>query len=222
MPTVKNIPKNLRPREKLLRIGAEALSLVELVAVIINTGNKDLDVLKLASKIADKMQKKRGADYAPSNRKISKSDLQSIGLGPHKTALILAAQELGVRLSMNEQISIRDPESVYNHCHDIIIAEKESLVCFYFNARGEFIKREILAVGSINTVSILPREIFLPVKELPVSSIILAHNHPSGILKPSVDDIAFTKRVKKAGDILGVNLLDHLIVCRSGFVQIDF
>ena len=98
--------------------------------------------------------------------------------------------------------------------------DKESVLCFYLNARGELLKKELIAVGMLNRASLLPREIFSLIKELPVAAIILVHNHPSGNLSPSKEDILFTKRVKTAADILGIQLLDHLIVSKNGWKKI--
>jgi len=219
---IKSIPHELRPREKLLKLGVEALTLSELIAVLLTTGTRYQSVLALSAQIAKIITEKKSKNYHKDKFGITKEDLQKVGIGPHKISQILAAQEIGTRINVKDNVKITSPEAVYANSLEIINNEKESLLCFYINARGELLKKEIVAIGSLNKASVLPREIFVFMRELPVASIILVHNHPSGNLEPSVDDILFTKRVKKAGDILGVVLLDHLIVTSSGWKKIRF
>ena len=109
---------------------------------------------------------------------------------------------------------------MYLQAQDILHDQKETLICFYLNARGEVLIRETIVVGNLNTVRVLPVDLFHVIKQLPVSSIILVHNHPSGILVPPREDILFTKRIQKAAEILGITLLDHLIITRSGWKAI--
>lgn len=219
---IKSIPRELRPREKLLKLGVEALTLAELIAVILTTGTRSQSVLALSTQISKIILDKKKRNNRRDKLGVTKEDLQKIGIGPHKISQVLAAQEISARISLKEEVKITSPEAVYASSLEIINNEKESLLCFYINARGELLKKEIVAVGSLNKASVLPREIFVYMRELPVASIILVHNHPSGNLEPSIDDILFTKRVKKAGDILGVALLDHLIVTNSGWKKIRF
>lgn len=205
------LPDSQRPREKILKYGPDILTIEELLAVILITGNRSNPVSKISGKISKLLQK---------SIELNKESLESLRLGPSKTAQVLALLELTKRLKSSEVISFTSAEQVFAHCYKIINEEKESLICFYINARGELIKEEIIAVGTLNQVNLLPREIFSLIKELPVAGIILAHNHPSGILDPSKEDVLFTKRVKAAGDILGVKLLDHLIVSVKGWKKI--
>lgn len=204
---------SLRPREKLLKRGAQSLSTEELIAVILNTGTKTQTVAQLAGQVAKRVGKRD---------EISKEALLKMGLGSYKTAQILAALELAKRTSSAEALKLTSAAQVYANSYEIITQDKESVLCFYLNARGELLKKETIAVGSLNRASLLPREIFSLVKELPVAAIILVHNHPSGDLSPSKEDILFTKRVKAAGDILGIQLLDHLIVSKSGWKKIEY
>ncbi len=209
MKRIQSIAPALRPREKILKVGAEGLTTEELLAVILVTGTKITSVSKLATKIA----KLNGAN-------ITKDSLLGLGLGPSKIAQILAALELGKRFNKEGVVTLISAEQVFAHSHEIISQEKESLLCFYLNARGELLKKELIAVGTLNKVNLLPREIFSRIKELPVAAVILAHNHPSGELDPSKEDILFTKRIKVAADILGIKFLDHLIVSSKGWRKI--
>ncbi|HCM37472.1 MAG: repair protein RadC protein [Candidatus Gottesmanbacteria bacterium GW2011_GWB1_43_11] len=212
MRRIKSLPLSLRPREKLLKSGTAALTTEELISTILVTGTRNQDVGKIASQIAARLRKQQP---------ITKETLLVLGIGPAKTAQVLAVLELDKRLDKeNKVLKITKAEHVYTLAQDIISATKESLLCFYLNARGELLKKETVAVGSLNRVNLLPREIFSVIKDMPVASIILVHNHPSGDLEPSRNDLLFTKRVKQAGDILGVNLLDHLIVSLAGWKRI--
>ncbi|MEK7526043.1 MAG: DNA repair protein RadC [Patescibacteria group bacterium] len=213
MRKIKSLPISLRPREKLLKYGPDALTTQELIAAILVTGTKSESVSILAKKITKILKH---------HQELSKKDLEKIGLGKSKIAQILASLELSKRLKDDQPTSITTPEQIYAQSQEIINSGKETLLCFYLNARGEILKKEIIAVGSVNGANALPREIYSYIKELPITDIILVHNHPSGILEPSKTDIVFTKRVDLAGKILGINLLDHLIVSPKGWKQIKF
>lgn len=213
MKRITSVPLSLRPREKVLKYGPQALSIAELLAVIFVTGSKLMPVSTLATKLAKKLTH---------TTTITKNFLMELNLGPSKTAQILALLELSHRLNHKpSSITITKIEEIISLSHEIISANKEILLCFYLNARGELIKKETIAIGSLNRVNLLPREIYSVIKELPISAIILVHNHPSGNVEPSQDDLYFTKRVQLAGDILGVKLLDHIIVAKEGWKRIE-
>lgn len=193
--------------------GPSSLSTEELVAVILNTGTRTQTVAKLSNQVARLLEK---------STTITIDALLRLGLGQYKSAQILAVLELGKRTSSLEIVKLTSASQVYANSYEILSQEKESVLCFYLNARGELLKKEIIAVGTLNRASLLPREIFSLIKELPVAAIILVHNHPSGNLSPSKEDILFTKRVKTAADILGIQLLDHLIVSKGGWQKIEY
>lgn len=211
MRKIKLMPKELRPRERLLKYGAEALSTEELFCVLLITGSKNFPISKIASKIADLFSK---------SNKISQTSLNDLHLGPGKMAQILALLELVKRFNSSQKITLSSPKEVFVRSYEIINEEKEMLLCFYLNGRGELLKKEIIAIGSLNKVNLTPAEIFSVVKETPVAGIIMVHNHPSGYLEPSKKDLLFTKRIKLAGEILGIKLLDHIIVSEKGWRQI--
>lgn len=213
MKRIKSLPPSLQPREKILKRGPASLTTDELIAVVLNTGTNGTPVSTIARKLTKVITK---------SHELTKATLLELGLGPFKTAQVLAVLELVKRIHPPDTLTLKSPEHVYANCFDIAQQEKESIICFYLNARGELLKREIIAVGTLNRANLLPREIFSLVKELPVASIILAHNHPSGDLTPSDDDILFTKRVQAAGEILGVKLLDHLVVGKGGWRRIKY
>lgn len=212
MSKIKSLPPSQRPREKIMKSGAEALSYEELLAVILNTGTRKLDVHHIAKKL-----KKLLLD----GKRPTRDSLMTLEIGRFKTAQMLALLEILHRTHAPTSITVTKPEQVFALAREIISDERESILCLYLNARGELIEKQVLAVGSLNRASLLPREIFSLIKDLPIAGIILAHNHPSGDLTPSQDDIVFTRRVRSAGEILGVSLLDHLVVGRSGWRRIE-
>lgn len=211
MKRISSLPVSLRPREKILRLGGQALTLEELLAAVLVTGTKQESITALAGKLAAYLKKKKS---------ISQATLLGFKLGPSKVAQLLAVQELAKRLQKDTLVTLVSAREVVAQSYEIRDQQKESLLCFYLNARGELLKKELLAVGSLNRAHLLPREIFQCIKDIPLASVILVHNHPSGILEASRDDILFTKRVKRAADILGVAFLDHLIVTKAGWMRI--
>ncbi len=211
MKKIQSLPLSLRPREKMLKRGPSSLSSEELVAVILNTGTRTQTVAKLSNQVARLLEK---------TTTITFESLIKLGLGQFKSAQILAVLELSKRTGSSNTIKLTSASQVFANSFEILSQDKESVLCFYLNARGELLKKELIAVGMLNRASLLPREIFSLIKELPVAAIILVHNHPSGNLSPSKEDILFTKRVKAAADILGIQLLDHLIVSKSGWKKI--
>ncbi len=213
MKKIQSLPLSLRPREKMLKRGPSSLSTEELVAVILNTGTRTQTVAKLSNQVARLLEK---------SITITIDVLLKVGLGEYKSAQILAVLELGKRTNSSETVTFTSASQVYANSYEILSQDKESVLCFYLNARGELLKKEVIAVGTLNRASLLPREIFSLIKELPVAAIILVHNHPSGNLSPSKEDILFTKRVKAAADILGIQLLDHLIVSKGGWKKIEY
>lgn len=204
---IKDIPKSDRPREKLEKYGPEKLSDAELLAILLRTGIKDLNVIKLAQKIFQKFEKEKFA-----NLKIE--DLISIhGLGPAKACEIIACFELGKRILKDKKSSILlSPKDVWERMEDIRGSKKEHFVVFYLDSRNQEIQREVISIGTLNESLIHPREVFEGAIKNNASSIIVAHNHPSGQLEPSQDDVEVTKKLVHAGKILDIKLVDHIIV----------
>lgn len=214
MKRIKSLPPSLRPREKLLKYGVQALTLEELISVILVTGTKTFSVSKISTQIGQKLSKKN---------LLSKEILLNMKLGPSKTAQLLAVIEVAQRLlPIKQTLAITKIEEVVALSFEIAQAQKEMLICFYLNARSELLKKEVVVIGSLNKANLLPREIFSLIRELPIAGIILVHNHPSGNLDPSNEDLVFTKRVKESGEILGVKLLDHIIVSTKGWKKVPF
>lgn len=211
---IKDLPKVDRPREKLEKYGPEKLSNSELLAILLRTGSKGLNVVELSRKILGKFNESSLA-------KASFKDLKNtFGLGSAKACEIVACFELGRRFLQNKKSQIYlTPKDVWNELKDIRDNKKEHFVIFFLDTRNQEIKREIISIGSLNANLVHPREVFEPAVRHLAAQIILAHNHPSGDTEPSEDDLEITKRLSEAGIILGIELIDHIIVTKDKFLS---
>ena len=214
MPKIKDLPKILRPREKLLRYGPNKLSNSELLAILLRTGQKGRNVVDLAKKILQKY----GARNLP-NLDIKKLK-EFPGVGPTKACEIIACFELGKRLLQKKQTQIYlKPKDVWNELKDLRSHKKEHFVIFYLDTRNQEIKREVISIGTLNANLVHPREVFEPAVRNLTAQVILAHNHPSGDSTPSEDDLEITKKLVEAGKILGIKVVDHIIVTNNSFLS---
>jgi len=211
---IKELPKVERPREKLMQYGPEKLSNSELLAIILRSGTKEENVVELANKIL----KRFSANELPN---LTFNDLKDYpGLGPVKACEIVACFELGKRLLKDKKAEIYlTPKEVWEELKDLRNHKKEHFVIFYLDSRNQEIKREIISVGSLNASLVHPREVFEPAVRNLAAQIILAHNHPSGDPEPSEDDLEMTKRLVESGKILGIEVIDHIIVAKNGFLS---
>lgn len=219
MVKIKDLPKIDRPREKLEKYGPEKLSNSELLAILLRTGSKNINVVELANKILKKF----------SNDGLSKATIKELkntfGLGAAKACEIIACFELGRRLLQNKQTTlILSPRDVWNEMKDIRDNKKEHFVIFYLDSRNkeigrEEIKREIISVGSLNANLVHPREVFEPAVRNFASQVIVAHNHPSGDPEPSEDDLVITQKLVEAGKILGIGVVEHVIVTSKNYLS---
>ena len=212
--TIKDLPKVERPREKLMQYGPEKLSNSELLAILLRSGTKDENVVELANKIL----KRLGSNQLPN---LNFEDLKDHpGLGPAKACEIVACFELGKRLLKDKKAEIYlKPKEIWEELKDLRDHKKEHFVVFYLDSRNQEIKREIISVGSLNANLVHPREVFEPAVRNLAAQVILAHNHPSGDPEPSEDDLEITKRLVESGKILGIEVVDHIIVVKNGFLS---
>ena len=212
MAKIKDLPKIDRPREKLERYGPEKLSNSELLAILLGSGQKGINVVELSKRILGKFS----ADgLAKANVKELKN---TFGLGSAKACEIVACFELGRRLLQNKQsVLLLSPKDVWEELRDIRDNKKEHFVIFFLDARNQEIKREIISIGSLNANLVHPREVFEPAVRYSAAQIIVAHNHPSGDPEPSEDDLVITKQLVDAGKLLGIELKDHVIVSKTNF-----
>jgi DNA repair protein RadC len=215
---IKDLALRYRPREKVKRFGLKALSNRELLALIIGSGQKNCNVLELAKKVEKQLFTKGRFEKIT---EIQQNLSQIFGIGEVLANKILASLELGERLSKeqkHEQIS--NPKKIFELSAELYDKKQEYCLAFYFNGRQELLSKKTIAIGGLNYNFLEPRNVFEPAFSLGASSFILVHNHPSGNLEPSDDDLLLTEKVAKIADLMGVKLLDHLIVCKKNFYSI--
>lgn len=215
---IKDMPLDDQPRERLLRFGPEALSLQELLAIVINVGSKSEDVNTLSKRIV----KEYGERSIFSERKVEKLS-EELRVPVVKACQIVACGELGRRLFEKNTSGfrvVRTARDVFEYLHDMRTLPKEHLRGLYVNSHNRIIHDEILSIGTINTNVIHPREVFRPAIEYNAAAVILAHNHPSGSVVPSIPDIEITEQIIKAGKMLGIHLLDHVVIAKDTFASI--
>jgi DNA repair protein RadC len=205
-----DIPAQDRPREKLLRKGAAALSDQELLAVLLGKGTPGMDVMKLAGKLA------RVIDAKGLN--LRAEDLtEHEGVGAAKATLILAAIEFARRRIKPEGAKIKTPSDLLPHVRHYADRKQEHFLCASINGANEIIATRVVSVGLVNRTQVHPREVFADPITDRASGIIIAHNHPSGSLEPSKEDMDITGQIKSAGEILGIRLLDHIVFNQKGY-----
>lgn len=217
---VKDLPHEFRPREKMVLQGASSLSLVELLAIVLGTGTKKEDVLSIASRLIREYGTSVLSDAG--TKSISEISLQ-LDIPETKVCQILAVGEIGKRLfskNVNGLATIRTPEDVYEYVKDMHNLPKEQLRGLYLDTHHRVIHDEVLSIGTINASMVHPREVFKPAIEYSAAALILVHNHPSGVCTPSQSDILITEQIVKAGKVLGISVLDHVIVTRDGFASV--
>ena len=208
--TIQQMPEADRPREKLLRKGAIALSDQELLAVLLGKGTRDMDVMKLAGKLATVIDEKGLGVQADDLRKFE-------GVGDAKATLLLAALEFARRRIKPEGIRIGTPADLLPHVRHYADRKQEHFLCASINGANEILNIRVISIGLVDRTPTHPREVFADALVDRASAVIVAHNHPAGSLEPSPSDIEVTKQLKAAGDVMGITLLDHIIFNRSGY-----
>lgn len=212
MKKIKELPDFDRPREKLAKKGPRALSDVELLAIIIGRGVSGRDVLQIATEVSKTLKK----DFT----QLTYDNLQKMeGVGSAKACQIVAGFELARRYLIKEENKITSPTDVLPLVSDIINKKQEYFICISLNGAGEVVGNRIITVGLVNHSLVHPREVFADAITDRAASVIFVHNHPSGTLEPSKQDILMTKQLVEAGAILGIKVLDHLIVSKKGHLS---
>ena len=201
--------KDLRPREKLQARGAEALSDYELLMAIIGSGNKYADVTKIARDVK-KIIRDRGSE-------LTYDDLLAVkSLGPAKASGIIAAFELWKRqFEVSGRPIIDSPEKAVEQFADIRTKQQEYFVCLTLDGANRLIAKRIVSIGTLTSSLVHPREVYSDAITDRAASIIVAHNHPSDNLEPSQADRDVTERLREAGELLGISLLDHIIITKG-------
>ena len=210
--TIKEIPVDDRPREKMANKGATALTDAELVAILLRTGTAEKSALDIASELtADGGLYKRLASITRLN------ELMNIkGLGQAKAATVLAALEIGRRIASAkplEKIHLSCPQDVADFLMPRLrYAAKEQFVVILLNSKNKVIGTEVVSEGSLSSSIVHPREVFAPAMLHHAAAIMVAHNHPSGDPKPSLEDEEITRMLSRSGKVLGIPMIDHVII----------
>lgn len=194
--------------------GAENLKDSELLAILLRTGKAGKNVIEIASQILIKYSKKRLLQ-------MTYQDLVKIGgIDSAKATTLLAAFELAKRaMEVNDTNlpTIVTPKDVVAQLTDLRHNKKEHFIAIYLNARNQLVHKETISMGTLNANLVHPREVFEPALKHSAAGIMVAHNHPSGDPKPSEDDLEITKRLADAGKMMGINVMDHVIVSKTGY-----
>jgi DNA repair protein RadC len=217
--TVRDLPCEERPRERLQRLGAENLNAQELLAVILGRGISHESVLVTGQRLLDRFKTTRGIAEA------SIEQLREVrGIGLAKACQIKAAFELANRWSLDPNFThnpaISSPEDIYNELKGKARGKKKELFwAVLLDTRNKIIKSVEISAGSLDASIVHPRELFKEAISASASSIIIAHNHPSGNPQASQEDINLTKRLKESGDIIGIEIVDHIILGEERFLS---
>jgi len=207
---IKELPEFSRPREKLKEKGPQALSDTELIAIILGSGNKGQDVMNIASKVSRLLAENKG--------QITIEILSTIeGIGLAKATQILAGFELARRHIVKESVKVAEAKDILPLINDISGKQQEYFICMSFNGANEMIEKRIVTVGLLDKSQVHPREVFADVITDRAASVIFAHNHPSGELKPSNSDLKIHEQLTEAAKILGIRVLDHIVVSKKGY-----
>lgn len=215
-----DMPENERPKEKLLRYGAESLSNPELLAIILRTGTKGENVLSLSQRIISEFNGLSGILNA------SIKEMTEIkGVKESKASQMIAIAELFKRFntykSFNEFKRVTSPNDVASMLYgEMGTFNQEVLKLIILNTKNEIIKIKDVFKGSLNSSLIHPREVFNEAIRNSAASIIICHNHPSGDPTPSDEDIKVTIRLKECGEIIGIKLIDHIVIGRNIYVSL--
>lgn len=223
----------MRPRERLESEGIDNLSELELIMLLLGTGSVGRPLKTVAKEVEGKLKdgkcKRTREEYKIQSKGTELYSLYDAistiqGIGKAKRAAIIAGIELGRRLFDPKYLDRRkllSSKDAYELFKELANKEREYLEAAYINARFEVISKELLAVGSLDQVGMNPREVLVTGLRLNAYGIVVAHNHPSGDPKPSRDDNAATLRLKRACDIVGLKLIDHLIVAKNGWSRVE-
>ncbi len=217
--TVRDLPPDERPRERLIHRGPEALSGAEILAVILGRGVKGESVMVTAQKLLGRFGSLRGIAGC------SVEELSQVnGIGPAKAAQLAAAFELSRRLAdgpRDARAPVKSPEDVVSVLAGSLRGKKkEHFLVLLLDTRNRLIRVSPVSVGSLDSSIVHPREAFKEAISVSASSVIFAHNHPSGDPEPSEDDIELTRRLVEAGRLLGILVLDHVIVGDGAFLSL--
>lgn len=209
--SLRDVPESERPRERMMNCGAQSLSNFELVALLLRTGSKRESVMTLAQRVLSYANGLRGLTQ------LTYHELSTIhGIGAAKAIQILAGVELGRRIARSnpqDKYQILSPEdAVQLVMEELRYEQQEHFLCVFLDTKNKMIDKKYIFKGGLNSSIVHPREVFNEAIKRNSASIVCFHNHPSGDPTPSPEDIEVTKRLAKAGMLLGIQLIDHVII----------
>lgn len=221
---IKEMYKNERPYEKCMDLGANYLSNAELLAVLLRTGTKGKSALDLAQQL---LGTECGEEGLLNIHSFTLEKLKSIkGIGTVKAVQILCLSELAKRLAKTnakERLIFNRPSTIAQYyMEDMRHQNEEHIKLLMLNTKSKLLGEKQLSKGTVNTAVVTPREVFIEALEKKATAVVLIHNHPSGDPTPSENDVLLTKRIKEAGKMIGIELLDHIIIgdnCYKSFAQ---
>ncbi len=214
---IKELPKEDRPRERLIKYGANILSNEELLSILIKSGAKNKSAKEIAQTLLSKF------DNVQDFSQITYEELLKVkGMGESKACTIMAAIELGNRFHKTipslEKKKLNNSDLVFDYYKDTLSMKKqEHFYCIYVDSQKCFLKEALLFVGTLNYSLVHPREVFKEAYVVGAAGIICIHNHPSGNVTPSKEDIILTDRLKEIGMLQGVPILDHIIIGKDSY-----
>lgn len=218
--TIHDLPVSERPRERLQRFGVEALSAQEILALLLGRGIAGESVTVTAQRLLSEFGSLRGIAGA------SVEELARLkGIGPAKAAQIKAAFELANRVTgypeAGKKVVVKSPEDTVALVKGRLKGKKkEHFLVLLLDTRGKLIRTAEISVGSLDSSIVHPREVFKEAIAASAASVIFVHNHPSGDTEPSEDDIKLTERLAEAGEVMGIDVLDHIIICDRDYLSL--
>ena len=215
---VRDLPSTDKPRQKLLNQGPSALSTTELLAVVLNSGTKSEEVMNMSERII-----KEYGERALINHRDAQKMSDELHIPIVRACQVVAVGELGRRFYQKKggTTLVRTAKDAYEYLSDMQDLDKEHLRGLYLNNHYRVIHDEVISIGTVDANLIHPREVYKPALEYGAVAVILAHNHPSGVLKPSDADREVTRQIIEAGKIMGITVLDHVIIGKGKFSSID-
>lgn len=216
---MKELPAHERPRERFKQYGPSALSHAELLAILIRTGTSQTSARDLAENLLLQTQGLKGLAT------VEIAEMAGIhGMGETKSIQILAAVELGRRIfsmETEELPTVRSPKDAASiFLSTLRYQQKEHFLVAHLNTKNQVLAVETISIGTLNASLVHPRELFKTAVRRSSASLILAHNHPSGDPKPSTEDLQLTRRLQQAGELMGIEVLDHLIIGGDQFISL--
>lgn len=218
IPQVREMADEEKPREKMISAGATSLSSAELLAVVLGVGTKKEEVFQMAHRLLREYGEK-GVAYQKDPRQIEK-DLK---IPLTKACQIVACFELGRRFYQKKPgsgVTIRTARQAFDYLKDMGTLNKEQFRGLYLNTHYQLVHDEVISLGSLDATIVQPREVFRPALEYSAAAIIVAHNHPSGLLKATKADVEITNKLIEAGQIMDIEVLDHIIIGKNRFASI--